>query len=125
MHPAETGLLIPSDKGEVGGSSPPRPTIQVTSKYAAILTFPLLGNIRQKPICQLFANYLPTLGLAGWNDSQAVKPFGWGPNGWHRLGYVEKAPASRLRTWKAVQDDARTGKDWEGISSQFARAKFS
>jgi hypothetical protein len=31
------------DKGEVGGSSPPRPTIQITNKYAAILAFPLFG----------------------------------------------------------------------------------
>jgi len=30
---------------EVGGSSPPRPTIQITSKYVAILTSPLSGNI--------------------------------------------------------------------------------
>ena len=29
-----------TDKGEVGGSSPPRPTIQITNKYAAIRTFP-------------------------------------------------------------------------------------
>ena len=29
-----------TDKGEVGGSSPPRPTIQITNKYAAILTLP-------------------------------------------------------------------------------------
>src|SRR6266436_8532452 len=45
------------DKGGVGGSSPPRPTIQITSNYAAILTFPLLGKISQKTnlptICQL------------------------------------------------------------------------
>jgi hypothetical protein len=45
------------DKGEVGGSSPPRPTIKIASKYAAILTFPLPGNISQKTnlptICQL------------------------------------------------------------------------
>ena len=45
------------DKGEVGGSSPPRPTIQIASKYAAILTFYLRGNISQKnnlpTICQL------------------------------------------------------------------------
>jgi hypothetical protein len=45
------------DKGEVGGSSPPRPTIIITSKYAAILTFLLSGNISQKSnlptICQL------------------------------------------------------------------------
>jgi hypothetical protein len=46
------------DKGEVGGSSSPRPTIQIASKYAAILTFPLSGNISQKTnlstICQLY-----------------------------------------------------------------------
>src|SRR5205809_7210785 len=38
------------DKGEVGGSSPPRPTIEITSKYAAILTFPLFGDLPQKTV---------------------------------------------------------------------------
>jgi hypothetical protein len=46
-----------SDKGEVGGSSPPRPTIQITNKYAAILTFPLSAYLVHKTdlstICQL------------------------------------------------------------------------
>src|ERR1700674_2875332 len=46
-----------TDKGEVSGSSPPRPTIQITSKYAAILTFPLFGDLPHKTvlstICQL------------------------------------------------------------------------
>src|SRR5713101_9097153 len=46
------------DKGEVGGSSPPRPTIQIVSEYAAILTFPLFGALSLKTnlptICQLF-----------------------------------------------------------------------
>jgi len=46
-----------TDKGEVGGSSPPRPTIKITSKYAAILTFPLSGILLWKSICQLFANF--------------------------------------------------------------------
>jgi hypothetical protein len=46
-----------TDKGEVGGSSPPRPTIQITSKYAAILTFPLFGAFPQKPFCQPFVNF--------------------------------------------------------------------
>jgi len=45
------------DKGEVGGSSPPRPTIQITSKYAAIITFPRFGTLPQKTVlstvCQL------------------------------------------------------------------------
>ena len=36
-----------TDKGEVGGSSPPRPTIQII-KHAAILTFPLFGDLTQK-----------------------------------------------------------------------------
>ena len=48
----------PRDKGEVGGSSPPRPTIQITSKYAAILTLPLFGVLPQKTVlstvCQLY-----------------------------------------------------------------------
>ena len=47
-----------TDKGEVGGSSPPRPTIQITSTYAAILTFPLFGDLPQKTVlstvCQLY-----------------------------------------------------------------------
>src|ERR1700730_14844044 len=46
------------DKGEVGGSSPPRPTIQITSKYAAILTFSLFGDLPPKTVlstvCQLY-----------------------------------------------------------------------
>src|ERR1700674_2245823 len=47
-----------TDKGEVGGSSPPRPTIQITSKYAVILTFPFFGDLPQKTVlstvCQLY-----------------------------------------------------------------------
>src|SRR5260370_13889641 len=46
------------DKGEVRGSSPPQPTIQITRKYAAILTLPLSGDLHQKTvlstICQLY-----------------------------------------------------------------------
>ena len=37
------------DKGEVGGSSPPRPTIQINI-YAAILTFPFQGTCHQKTV---------------------------------------------------------------------------
>src|SRR5882762_7008917 len=44
-----------TDKGEVGGSSPPRPTIQITNIYAAILTFPFLGTCHQKPVLPKFA----------------------------------------------------------------------
>ena len=50
------GIRFP-DKGEVGGSSPPRPTIQITSKYTAISTFRLFENLPLKTdlstICQL------------------------------------------------------------------------
>jgi hypothetical protein len=56
MYYAYSSIKAP-DKGEVGGSSPPRPTIQITNKYEAILTFPLSGNLYHKPICQLFANF--------------------------------------------------------------------
>ena len=47
-----------ADKGEIGGSSPPRPTIQITNKYKAILTLPFQGTCHQKTIlpkiCQKF-----------------------------------------------------------------------
>ena len=58
------------DKGEVGGSSPPRPTIQITSKYAAILTFPLFGALPQK---NRFVNRLSTSRLVGWHYTQGVQ----------------------------------------------------
>jgi hypothetical protein len=53
------GLLnLPTDKGEVAGSSPPRPNIKITSKYAAILTFPVYEDSSSKDvlpkICQIF-----------------------------------------------------------------------
>src|SRR6267142_4732034 len=45
------------DKGEAGGSSPPRPTIQNISKYASIRSFALFGDLLQKTVlstvCQL------------------------------------------------------------------------
>jgi len=43
------------DKGEVGGSSPPKPTIQITSKYAAIYFSQSARIYHQKPFCQKFA----------------------------------------------------------------------
>src|ERR1700736_3713286 len=60
------------DKGEVGGSSPPRPTIQITSKYAAILTFPLFGALPQKTVLSTVCQ------LHDWADgttTQGVKTF--------------------------------------------------
>jgi hypothetical protein len=57
------------DKGEVGGSSPPRPTIQIINKYAAILAFSLSRNISRKSdlpkICQKFQSFY-TACHPGW-----------------------------------------------------------
>ena len=61
------------DKGEVGGSSPPRPTIQITSKYASILTFPLFGALPQKTVLSTVCQ------LHDWPDGttlRALRPFG-------------------------------------------------
>jgi hypothetical protein len=69
------------DKGEVGGSSPPRPTIQITSKYEAIHTFPptveLLHKTNLPTICQLSNSQIPapavytraSLGLGRFSQS--------------------------------------------------------
>ena len=43
------------DKGEVGGSSPPRPTIKIINKYAAIHVFPSKGELSSKTILPKFA----------------------------------------------------------------------
>jgi len=56
------------DKGEVGGSSPPRPTIQILNIYAAIHTFLRSGDLCLKAslptICQLFGHWdAVTLGV--------------------------------------------------------------
>jgi len=75
MYYAYSTIKAP-DKGEVGGSSPPRPTIQITSKYAAILTFPLFVRISlKKPFCQPFVNF--TIGRMAIH-SGALRPSGEG-----------------------------------------------
>jgi hypothetical protein len=73
MYYAYNTIKAP-DKGEVGGSSPPRPTIQITSKYAAILTFPPFGGaLSQKTVlstvCQLH-------DLPDGTTLRALRPFG-------------------------------------------------
>src|SRR5271163_2545286 len=57
------------DKGEVGGSSPPRPTIQIISKYAAFLTFPLFGDLPQKTVLSTVCQ------LPVWRDAIALRAF--------------------------------------------------
>src|SRR5260370_7662321 len=50
LHYYAYSTIKAPDKGEVGGSSPPRPTIQITNIYAAILTFPVQGTCHQKTV---------------------------------------------------------------------------
>src|SRR6267378_8665648 len=114
-HPVETGLLIPSDKGEVGGSSPPRPTIQIASKYASILTFPLFGALPQETVlstvCQLS-------DWPGWHYTQGVKTLRVKPE---RLASIrlrrERCPA----TSKDVEGSARHCKTVQGVGSHFSQ----
>src|SRR6266481_9992377 len=96
------------DKGEVGGSSPPRPTIQ-TSKYAAILTFLPSGNISQK-------TNLPTLRLAGWHYTQGVKTLRVKAE---RLASIRHCRECCLVMSKDVQGSARHCKAVEEAGSHF------
>ncbi len=88
------------DKGEVGGSSPPRPTIQIISKHAVILTFPLFRDLPQKTVlstvCQLY----------DWPDGTTLRSI--------RLRR-ERCPV----TSKDVQGSARHCKTVEGAGSHF------
>ena len=94
-----------TDKGEVGGSSPPRPTIQITSKEAAILTFPLSGNTSQK-------TDLPTIcQLSDWADRTTLRGLG---ASWVE---AERLASIRLRRarCKAVQGTTRLWKEREVV----------
>src|ERR1700730_1451783 len=89
-----------------------------TSKYAAILTFPLFGDLPQKTVlstvCQLY----------DWPDGSTLR-------GVKTLRVKAEQPASiwlcrecrpvRSKTCKAVQDTASLRKEREGIFSQFSR----
>src|SRR6266481_387273 len=63
-----------TDKGEVGGSSPPRPTIKITPVNTRRFSLsPLSGLSLKKPFCQPFVNF--TIGrMARWHYTQGVKP---------------------------------------------------
>src|ERR1700738_764884 len=93
-----------TEKGEVGGSSPPRPTIKIISKYTAIFTIPLSGNISQK-------SDLPTSRLAGWPYTRGVQTSRAKAEGLASPRRVENAALSCRRTCKAVQDTARLWKE--------------
>ena len=64
------------DKGEVGGSSLPRPTIQITSKYAAILTFCLSSDLPLKTdlpkICQKSDSWITPLPMGFRSDQTSL-----------------------------------------------------
>jgi hypothetical protein len=105
-----------SDKGEVGGSSPPRPTIQITSKYASILTFPLFGALPQKTVLSTVCQ------LHDWPDGttlRALRPLRVKPE---RLASIRLCRERWPATWKAVQDTARLCKERAVIFSEFAGA---
>src|SRR5258706_12875599 len=107
-----------TDKGEVGGSSPPRPTIQITSKYAAILTFPLIGALPQKtvlsPVCQLHC--LSTSRLAGWQYTQVAETIRVKPE---RLASIRLCRERCPVTSKEVEGSARHCKAVQGAGSHF------
>src|SRR5271167_3074781 len=110
------------DKGEVGGSSPPRPTIQITSKYAVIFTFPLFGDLPQKTVlstvCQLY----------DWPDGstlRGVKTLRVKAEQLASIWLCRGCPLSGRRKCKEVQDTASLRKEREGISSQFWEAAGS
>jgi hypothetical protein len=105
------------DKGEVGGSSPPRPTIQA-SKYAAILTFPFFGDLLQKTVlstvCQLY-------DWPNGSTLRGVKTLRVKAEQLASIRLSRECALSGRRTCKAVQDTARLRKEREGIFSQFSR----
>src|ERR1700730_16788838 len=96
-----------TDKGEVGGSSPPRPTIQITSKYAVILTFPLFGDLPQKTVlstvCQLYD--LPDGSTLMRVKTVRVKAE------LASIWLCRECPLSGRRTCKAVQETASLWKE--------------
>src|SRR6266850_2553758 len=62
------------DKGEVGGSSPPRPTIYFQPINTRLFSlFPFSGISLKKPFCQPFVNF--TIGRMAVH-SGALRPFG-------------------------------------------------
>src|SRR5438477_3539101 len=91
------------DKGEVGGSSPPRPTIQITSKYAAILS-PFRGPRSENR----FVNRLSTLRLTGWDYTQGVKTL--------------RVKAERLKSIRLCRE--RPPCHVEGRARQWSRKSF-
>ena len=108
------GLKDPSrapDKGEVGGSSPPRPTIQIINKYAAILTFPLFGDLTQKTVlstvCQLY----------DWPDASTLRGVKTLRVKAEQLASIWLCRECRPVRSKDVQGSARHCKAVEGVGS--------
>src|ERR1700687_5399135 len=100
------------DKGEVGGSSPPRPTITINSKYGAILTFPFRGLSLKKPICQLFANF--RIGRMALH--RALRPSRMKAEWLASIRIMSRTLPYRVegrgRQCKALPDCARSGKSF-------------
>jgi hypothetical protein len=77
---------------------------------------PLGALSPQKP----FANYLPTYVWPDGTTTQGVKALRVKAERPASVRRCREGAVSRRRTWKAVQDNARPCKDWEGMFSQFA-----
>jgi hypothetical protein len=112
MYYAYSTIKAP-DKGEVGGSSPPRPTIQIISKYAVILTFPLFGDLPQKTVlstvCQLY----------DWPDGSILRGVKTLRVKAERLASISHRRECCPVTSKEVQGGATHCKAVEGAGSHF------
>jgi hypothetical protein len=62
------------DKGEVGGSSPPRPTVKITNEYGRFSLFPFPWISLKKPICQPFVNFSNRRMPSNWGRCEAKGP---------------------------------------------------
>jgi hypothetical protein len=86
-----------------------------------LFSFFPLGEYLSK---EQFANYLPTLGLAGWHYTQGVKTL----SREGRTASIDWAMSRTLpchveahgRQCRTLQGTARLWKEWEVIFSQFA-----
>src|SRR5712671_4763510 len=101
MYYAYSTIKAP-DKGEVGGSSPPRPTIRITPVNTRL--FSLFSKNR-------FVNRLSTSRFAGWHYTQGVETLRVKPE---RLASIRLCRERCPVTSKDVEGSARHCKAEEG-----------
>jgi uncharacterized protein (DUF433 family) len=81
------------DKGEIGGSSPPRPTVKISCKYAVILTFPLSNGLPLRIYQRLLL--LPSSSLVYDNLKEPVMA----ALDWSQCPAVESIPGKVSGAW--------------------------